>query len=447
MRSICFLILLLSTSLAFAQHNNRSARDLQFRFGNPGARSLGFGGAFLALADDATAPVANPAGMLRTSKRSAALEVNYQGRDNVIPFQSGNIVQTNLFEFDFNLNESDAKSETFQVPYLAVVFPQEQWRFAFFAHQQANIERSYRTESIVVCPIGSQFHPNCQNASSPQRFFPSADVLSLDMINVGGSIAYGFGDNFSLGLSLFYSDLDYRADSVIEFEQIAGLVPVNKFARGDDTAIGGFVGMLWRLTPELSVGATYKRQPEFVYTASLDYGVDIPNTPERFQRDADFKIPDSLGIGVSVNPVEQLTINLDVNRVYYSQVTDDLVDFALVDDDRDAFITQTMADVTEIHLGMEWVFLGAATPISLRLGYWLDPYHAATNNIDDNQILRGTTEQTQLRDIFFLNRFAEDENHYALGLGWTLGQNFQLDAAVDIGDRGEDATLSGIYRF
>ncbi|MGB5341528.1 MAG: hypothetical protein WBP67_05500, partial [Thermoanaerobaculia bacterium] len=34
--------------------------NLQFNFADPGARSLGFGGAFVGLADDATAAFANP---------------------------------------------------------------------------------------------------------------------------------------------------------------------------------------------------------------------------------------------------------------------------------------------------------------------------------------------------------------------------------------------------
>lgn len=39
-------------------------RTLNFNFITPGARALGFGGAFIALADDATAAEANPAGFI-----------------------------------------------------------------------------------------------------------------------------------------------------------------------------------------------------------------------------------------------------------------------------------------------------------------------------------------------------------------------------------------------
>ncbi|MDH3546177.1 MAG: hypothetical protein OEN22_03720, partial [Gammaproteobacteria bacterium] len=47
---------------------------LQFSFSNPGARSMGFGGAFVALADDATAAFANPAGLVQITRAEISLE-------------------------------------------------------------------------------------------------------------------------------------------------------------------------------------------------------------------------------------------------------------------------------------------------------------------------------------------------------------------------------------
>ncbi|CAM2066366.1 Outer membrane protein transport protein [Sulfidibacter corallicola] len=446
-RLVLPMFLMLAGISAFAQHNNRSARDLQFRFGNPGGRSLGFGGAFLALADDATAPVANPAGMTRTTKRSLAYELNYERRDNEIPFQSGSILQTNLFEFDYNFTAADAPESQFQVPYLAVVLPHGNLRYGFFVHQQAKLERSYTSEPITVCHLGSNFYPNCELDERPASFNPSTDVLDLDIVNAGASLAYGFGDTFSIGASLFFSRMDYQADSVILAEQVLDTVRIEKLARGEDEDFGGMVGALWRATNELSVGVTYKFQPEFVYTATLNSERPLPGTPDNFVQEGTFKIPDSLGIGVSIAPLENLTINVDAVRVYYSEVTDELIDFTGVEVN-DRVVTQAMSDITELHVGMEWVFLNLAYPLSLRLGYWLDPYHAAVNSIEDSQILGGfDPQQPELRDIFFLHLFEEDENHYSLGLGWSFGENFQFDAAVEVADQSTNATVSGIYRF
>ena len=48
--------------------------SFEFRFSNPGARSLAFGGAFVALADDATAVFSNPAGLVQLVRSEVSIE-------------------------------------------------------------------------------------------------------------------------------------------------------------------------------------------------------------------------------------------------------------------------------------------------------------------------------------------------------------------------------------
>lgn len=439
------LVLILACPMLMAQHNNRSGRDLQFRFGNPGARSLAFGGAFLALADDATAPVANPAGATRTAKRSMSLELNYNEVDNDVPFAAGNILQTNIFEFDYQFTGGSVPERTFQVPYLAMLFPSGDWRYGFFVHQQANFKRAYHNDKIGYCLIPNDGYPDCE-AIGGESFPASDEYLNLEILNVGGTLAKRFGESFSVGLSAFYSKLNYRADSVLVAELVGEDSLVQRFARSDDSGYGAIAGLLWQATTDLSLGFTYKRQPEFDYTASLAMTLPVPRAPQPFVRQAVFKIPDSIGFGIHVSPLDQISINLDANRVYYSQITDERVDFSEIRVNGD-LITQTMTDVTELHIGMEYVYLGLANPLSLRLGYWIDPYHAPTNNVDDSQILSGASNDPFVRDIFFLHLFERDENHYSAGLGYTFNANFQFDMAIQIADSSKDATVSGIYRF
>jgi len=52
----------IAPAMTFAQE---TPSTLEFSFSNPGARSLGLGGAFAAIADDATAAFANPAGLVQ----------------------------------------------------------------------------------------------------------------------------------------------------------------------------------------------------------------------------------------------------------------------------------------------------------------------------------------------------------------------------------------------
>ena len=57
------IALLVSSGPALALTDEEVFRDFRFNMINPGARSLALGGAFISLADDATAAQANPAGL------------------------------------------------------------------------------------------------------------------------------------------------------------------------------------------------------------------------------------------------------------------------------------------------------------------------------------------------------------------------------------------------
>src|ERR1700745_1832652 len=73
--AVCTLIAL---PLAAQNTDIEALSGLQFNFGNPGARSLGMGGAFIGLADDASAAEANPAGLPSLRKPEFSIEArNY----------------------------------------------------------------------------------------------------------------------------------------------------------------------------------------------------------------------------------------------------------------------------------------------------------------------------------------------------------------------------------
>ena len=67
-------ILWLLALLGSAPATGQVLTSIEFSFSNPGARSMGFGGAFVALADDATAAFANPAGLVQLTRPEISLE-------------------------------------------------------------------------------------------------------------------------------------------------------------------------------------------------------------------------------------------------------------------------------------------------------------------------------------------------------------------------------------
>src|SRR5436309_3379307 len=79
----CLLMLCLPPMAVHAQSSAEvNAAGLQFNLSDPGARSLGLGGAFTGLADDATASYANPAGLTNLSIPEISIEGRYWNFSN-----------------------------------------------------------------------------------------------------------------------------------------------------------------------------------------------------------------------------------------------------------------------------------------------------------------------------------------------------------------------------
>src|SRR6185436_2563794 len=63
-------------------------RDFRFNFNTPGARAMAMGGAYVGVADDATAADANPAGLCNLTTGQVFVELGYSGEDDLGSVQS-----------------------------------------------------------------------------------------------------------------------------------------------------------------------------------------------------------------------------------------------------------------------------------------------------------------------------------------------------------------------
>src|SRR5687768_9595103 len=132
MRNLALLLLAAMLSLpAMAQNVDIEALSgLQFNFGNPGARSLGMGGAFLGLADDASAAEANPAGLTVLRKPEVSLEVrNYL--EHQLLTTSGTYPEVERTAFEHFSN-------TAVITFGSFVYPVKNFTFGAYFHEPLN---------------------------------------------------------------------------------------------------------------------------------------------------------------------------------------------------------------------------------------------------------------------------------------------------------------------
>src|SRR5215471_882181 len=129
---------------------------IPFNFANPGARSLGMGGAFLGLADDATAAYTNPAGLTQLLEP----EISVEGRHTSysVPYLAGGSYTVDPLNTS-GLKSADANSSTNNLSFMSVSFPHERWSFAFYRNETLRYDNdfggSFEGATVDVPDVGT----------------------------------------------------------------------------------------------------------------------------------------------------------------------------------------------------------------------------------------------------------------------------------------------------
>ncbi len=180
---------------------------------SPGARSLGLGGAFVAVADDATAAWANPSGLTQLVRP----EISLEGRS-------------------WSEDREGAASNQSSLGFLSFVLPRQKWSIAFYLQTLSSLE------------FPTQWSDNGGDV----------DPLSgLVVGNFGVSAALRLSDEVSIGFGL-------TAFAGVFTEGSFDPDETNPFWDGDgQTDAGATAGVLWSLTDAWSLGASYRSGADF----------------------------------------------------------------------------------------------------------------------------------------------------------------------------------------
>lgn len=448
-----FALLLLGGGAASAQTNALINAGLQFNFSTPGARSLGLGGAFLGLADDATAAFTNPAGLTILNRPEISLEGRSWSYTHVVPYRGhafGNPTGTGVDDLA-GVQTREFENDVSGLSFVSFVYPGNRWALAFYRHQLANFEADVETAGVFRGPPDDLF-----------RFFPIRGSLDLEIVNYGLSGAFRITDDLSLGLGAAY--YDFQIDSLTDRFDAVGAEPTgpggffgppdfspdnvvnSQEITGDAEDVAAIVGLLWEIHPAWSLGAVYRQGPSFDFSTR---NVGGPSRGQEFagqvfaENQAVFNVPDVYGAGLAYRPTDSLTLTFDYDRIEYSALTEEITPLFLAPEDitperRAALDRLEIDDADEFHLGIEYVFLGTRIPWAVRAGAYHDPDHRMAF-----QGAPTTEDDRRLATIF---REGDDEVHYSVGLGAVFGA-VQVDAAADFSDLIETFSLSGVYRF
>jgi long-subunit fatty acid transport protein len=408
---------------------------IEFSFSNPGARSMGFGGAFAGLADDATAAFANPAGLAQL----AAPEVSVEGRawGYSTSFVEGGRISgepTGIgVDTTAGLRTATSSQEIAGVSFLSFVYPKSRWSLAFYRHQLADFEFFGETQGIITAL--PEIHPGAVRRDSDLRAATDFEILTH-----GVSLACRLTDRFSLGLGLAHFEGSMRAAS--EAYSPTGLFTPNPYAAElleqysifsiDSTDWGFNTGMLWRFSDQWRLGAFLRQGPRFELSTEFYAGPDIrlPVPPGTLlaELSSPIDMPDIYGLGFAFqSPDGAFTAGFEWDRVEYASIVDSL-DFEGMP------VVVAVDDADEVHLGAEYAFSRTTPLLAFRTGIWLDPDHRLRATEDTEAFERAVRQP------------GEDELHFAAGFGVAFNR-IQLDVGFDLSDTVDTASVSMIYSF
>jgi len=402
---------------------------IQFDFLNPSARSIALGSAFVGLADDATAALVNPAGLIALTRPEISIEGRFRRFEQ--PFLvggrlSGQVTGQGQDTVGGPIYDTIADSGT-GLSFTSFIYPRGRFRAAVFRHELIRVEQDFTSRG----PFQNQGFDTRDTAFDALRTL-TVDTYGASAAVEAGGLWAGAGvlvQHFSLAFEFdrflhqtFYGVPDPR-QSVFHFSQ-----------DGDDTAVGAVVGVLVPVSAA-KVGVSFKRAPRFGFSS---FSGGLVGSQQRTT--AEFKVPDTLAVGFSAAPTINFLITTEYTRVFHSQLRADYVD-VLVNQGESRTRTDRFSidDAGEIHVGAEYLLPIARRP-GIRAGVWFEPDHSvhfaptAANDLLDERIAASLSSG---RDLW----------HYTFGTMVAIHPRFDLSVGVDYSSRSTIVSTSAIVRF
>jgi long-chain fatty acid transport protein len=188
------------TGNAFAITDNEANASLPFSFSNPGARSLGMGGAFIGLADDASAAYTNPAGLTQLVSPEVSAELRSERTDT--RWLDGGNVQFNAFNGS-GLGYSSQNDTSTSLRSFSFVYPSERISFAFYRYELVNYDTDFES-------AGATWTTGDGSGINGSIFAYDVNT-SFDVETYGAAMGIKATDSLSFGLGINYYRLDINS--------------------------------------------------------------------------------------------------------------------------------------------------------------------------------------------------------------------------------------------
>jgi len=393
-----------------------------------GARALGMGGAFIAVADDATAASWNPGGLTQLERPELSLVYSWKWNSEDFSAPYHRELETNE-----DLHFSDLNYLSFVYPIPRTIGGRNLVLSLNYLRQfdfERDLDVSYRRFSALPFGniIGNTQHVNYSQRGQLATLSPALGFEITDKLSFGAVMNVWNQD--LLSNNKWKTRNDIRANASLNGTPLATTQLRIEENYDDFEGINYTFGLLWKPTNRISLGAVYHTK----FTADVTYTSTVTTRVGGFpgfttgKRPLEYTFPSAIGLGLAYRfPNDKLTLTLDVTRREWDQ-------FIIYDPEnnnlgqrRRSGITGLTKSLSEhdptytVRAGAEYVFVNDKKPVqnylpSVRGGVFYDPEPAGGRSSTPFGLGKVTGE---VDDYFGLS----------LGTGVLIKNRVNIDAA------------------
>jgi hypothetical protein len=458
---------------ARAQLDSALLSKLRFNLTNPGGKSLAMGGAFSAIADDATAALANPAGLGLIS----SIEIAVSGKrvNETLALATARSAATGSLVTPYPPVQTSSvglDASSTGVEFAGVVVPISRRLVAALTYAE-----NLRFEGDAG-PGGYPYielRDNRSGGTTRRDFlyeFREYGSAKLSNRLLAASLAYRVTESLRLGggvtLNRASFDLDGDAGGPHRIVNTNYLSPTAQETRTvtmgvqgvTGTQVGFVAGVHADLLSDgrLTFGADYRWTPSAEGT--LVIGGDVPTAlASQTSRAFRFRVPSDASVGLAAHPMPGLTIAAEVQWVKYGDIFDRALPVVSYSGllGTGLNVDGILADLSPApnvfvpRLGFEYVAGGKDVRVALRVGYHREPAHGVTANLAAKEPSTGTpypiTDPPYSESVAAVFDGGKADDRFTGGLGLTFARALSLDFGFDVGRDSRQFAVSLFYRF
>jgi long-subunit fatty acid transport protein len=378
-----------------------------------GARAMGLAGAFIAVADDATAASWNPGGLIQVERPEFSIAGAYSLRHTDYVSDSLEI-------------ETTSSDEEASLNYLSFTYP-------FYWHKNIVVSLNYQRLFEFNRSLDYDLQLSSTGIDLAQQVAYEQDGF-IGAAGLAGAVeitpSFSFGVTLNIWTDELWGNNGWRETYLARSTGTQRGVPVRMDTRIEENyqefrGINANLGVLWETGEWGAFGLVVKTPFEaslehtFRQSGATTFGDPVnetlPQNEVRLKEEVTLHMPLSYGFGWSRRWHDVLTISMDIYRTEWD-------DYKLVDSRGNAFSPidgrfKEHSDVgatTHVRLGGEYVFrlLEKSTAMALRGGLFYDPEPAEGSARDffGAAVGAGVTRKSYSCDLAYQLRWANDEN-------------------------------------